>query len=482
MKVAHVNLTELCLRYLSLPAFSYTLPDAQLREHTISGTYAFLEYALSSWTVHVEHTLETCDLSVSVPVSLTQLFHTFFEMHWKPARRQTRPTKRIQDLTSRIAQLEISSKIEDSLSSMHCLMTTNLSNLEAVQTLDLFLFLARVRVMIEDLATQADAAIAIQQFYGQQLYKCPRIYCRSFHEGFVTAAQRDIHVERHDRSHLCSTAGCLYATLGFPKAGELAKHIKIAHPQAPSEEDFSVLIDNTTQLNGNTLDNLSTGAEEVQGTQHEPSAMLGPSNASDQREYILEPSNPESAPSNGAESRRPQKHVAPFQCNLCPKRFTRAHNLRSHLRVHTDDRPFVCTVCGKAYARRHDRKRHEELHSGEKKFVCRGSLMSGAKWGCGRRFARADALGRHFRTEAGRACIMPLLKDEAAARRKAWLEEHQQSQIAAGLLVPQKMTEPQGYMTDDFRVPAALLQQYPALAGLDWSALHAKDCPPNEDA
>jgi hypothetical protein len=75
--------------------------------------------------------------------------------------------------------------------------------------------------MIEDLATHPDAAIAMQQFYGQQLYKCPRIYCRSFHEGFVTAAQRDSHVERHDRSHLCSTAGCLYATLGFPKAGEL---------------------------------------------------------------------------------------------------------------------------------------------------------------------------------------------------------------------------------------------------------------------
>ncbi|KAI5285280.1 DNA-binding transcription factor, partial [Ascosphaera aggregata] len=134
------------------------------------------------------------------------------------------------------------------------------------------------------------------------------------------------------------------------------------------------------------------------------------------RNYILDLADPQRPGGNVSDNKRVQKHPASFQCSLCPKRFTRAYNLRSHLRTHTDERPFVCTVCGKAFARQHDRKRHEGLHSGEKKFVCNGTLKSAKTWGCGRRFARADALGRHFRSEAGRICIKPLLDEEAAER------------------------------------------------------------------
>jgi hypothetical protein len=205
------------------------------------------------------------------------------------------------------------------------------------------------------------------------------------------------------------------------------------------------------------------------------------------RDYILDladPSRP--APADGSNPKRTQKHPATFQCNLCPKRFTRAYNLRSHLRTHTDERPFVCSVCGKAFARQHDRKRHEGLHSGEKKFVCRGNLKDGSNWGCGRRFARADALGRHFRSEAGRVCIRPLLEEEAQ-EKGGWDGQQQQMNNGNGMfpqmpaqnygpgMVPQPGFEafPQAGMSQAPQtfLPAALLAQYPALAGIQWDQL-----------
>lgn len=200
------------------------------------------------------------------------------------------------------------------------------------------------------------------------------------------------------------------------------------------------------------------------------------------RDYILELADPTRPAASGTD-KRVQKHPATFQCNLCPKRFTRAYNLRSHLRTHTDERPFVCTVCGKAFARQHDRKRHEGLHSGEKKFVCKGELGTGGSWGCGRRFARADALGRHFRSEAGRICIKPLLDEEAMERQRVFEEQmnvttNQPTQSAPHQQQQQHSTQNinQGQQINGnggFTLPAALLAQYPALQALQWDQLGA---------
>ncbi|RFU26713.1 hypothetical protein B7463_g9623, partial [Scytalidium lignicola] len=204
------------------------------------------------------------------------------------------------------------------------------------------------------------------------------------------------------------------------------------------------------------------------------------------REYYLGLADPEyqASSAEGGNAKRIQKHPATFQCSLCPKRFTRAYNLRSHLRTHTDERPFVCTVCGKAFARQHDRKRHEGLHSGEKKFVCKGDLKQGGQWGCGRRFARADALGRHFRSEAGRICIKPLLDEEAIERQRLWQEQRMQN-IAQNMQQPQAMAvDGNGFPMDssgNYTLPAALLAQYPALATLSWSDLPQGDVNIDDD-
>jgi hypothetical protein len=98
-----------------------------------------------------------------------------------------------------------------------------------------------------------------------------------------------------------------------------------------------------------------------------------------------------------SQSRR--KNKAPFTCPVegCGSTFTRQFNLKGHLRSHREERPYVCKwpKCNKGFARQHDCKRHEALHLNIRPFTCEG---------CGKTFARMDALNRHHKSEGGVEC------------------------------------------------------------------------------
>ncbi|KAF9922197.1 hypothetical protein FBU30_007715 [Linnemannia zychae] len=50
-----------------------------------------------------------------------------------------------------------------------------------------------------------------------------------------------------------------------------------------------------------------------------------------------------------------------FSCHMCPRIFSRKHDLHRHIRVHTGSKPYVCTNCNKAFARTDALCRHYKV-------------------------------------------------------------------------------------------------------------------------
>jgi hypothetical protein len=245
-------------------------------------------------------------------------------------------------------------------------------DMKSYETLQLYKTLVWIRAQIEALAMDPANMSTIQDFYGDSPFKCSRLYCDWFHVGFPSAEKRSAHVNRHDRSHICPYFGCAYADMGCKTAKELEAHIAEAHNPKSKDDDFPK-------------------AEPVQ-------ERLG----------------------SGA-----------HECHLCSRRFTKASNLKAHVRGHSGEKEFACSIsgCSKSFRRQYDRQMHEKTHSGEKPFYCEGSLPTGSRWGCGKGFYTGAALQRHFATETGRICLKPLLDQQATLSS---LIAQQQALIDAG--------------------------------------------------
>ncbi|KAJ1558540.1 hypothetical protein HK096_010615 [Nowakowskiella sp. JEL0078] len=85
------------------------------------------------------------------------------------------------------------------------------------------------------------------------------------------------------------------------------------------------------------------------------------------------------------ENKENQEVELPCPFMNCKKTFQRKHNLKSHLRIHDENKPYTCTMenCSQSFRRNHDLKRHFRLHTKEKPYSC-GT--------CNAKFSRSDAL------------------------------------------------------------------------------------------
>lgn len=289
-----------CLRYLTLDIFDLDIADVDLRHYALRGDLGFQDYAISAWFMHVKQLIEGKDDFLADDKLVTMLTHImdgfvqFYPDTFGPVSmsdnsyhdcRAFRYYPFYESLV-RVWSHIISEQRKDIVS------RNNVSIALLGQTL------LRNRQLLESMAMEEETGLAMQ--YGLNIFRCSKLLCFYFHEGFKSAVSRDNHVNSHERPHHCTVENCSTGGMGFVSKTALTQHMRGFHP------DECDLSDSFAPVNRRT----------VTGTQ--------------------------------------------WKCPDCHKSFTRRSILVEHQRTHTGEKPFNCSFCGRRFARKNDVRRHEQ--------------------------------------------------------------------------------------------------------------------------
>ena len=178
-------------------------------------------------------------------------------------------------------------------------------------------FEARHKISIKSLATalernrklleepldklSKDEKIAYSKFYdNKRRYKCTKITCRYFSQGFSEIKAKKRHINIHDRPYQCDVPDCL-GNEGFANEKDLKNHTRAFHPE---RSDLAEIFHSSTA----------------------------------------------------------KRAKADHACIFCGKTFTRNFHRKNHEKSHRGERDHECPECGKAFTRLNDCKRHQKLH------------------------------------------------------------------------------------------------------------------------
>jgi hypothetical protein len=357
------KLAALCLQYLTFDCFDPSLKDADaaLERFAMQGYFAFQDYAVAHWADHLESFLTSGDEAFRKigGEDLDELDIAIMEFVGNYAGDLVHETISERD-EERDSPFQHRKCYQDLLILLNHIRRHRANGYDALQKISIenlsksfYQNRDKLESIMSSLETNSPTAMKLKVIYGGNWFRCTRLQCDYFHEGFPNIKRRDEHLTRHERPFLCSHGSCFGAQSGFTSRKGLEKHIKNMHPP------------------------------ENQVT-FEKFKSISPS-------------------------------VTEFRCETCQETFVWKYNLKSHIRTkHSGERPFTCTFCSMAFGRNNDRRCHELIHTGEGKFVCASTMQSssGATWGCNRSFPRLEALGRHFLSSAGKKCLQHLIDSE----------------------------------------------------------------------
>ena len=213
------------MQYLNFRCFDADLTDREVQEFFQKAYYSFEDYAIVHWIDH----LASCgpDLLPHNPRThqcLAKQVEAFLTKHGldSPTDSSTPDSGQLQTL-----------KHWDASQRLDCIAHLARQKLSAKSYLDLEPQLHRRRIIYEKLVTNldpdGDIARLVVSFNGPNNFKCPKLFCDWFYDGFLDEKRRNEHLNLHDRPFRCTFEGCLYSELGYGAEKDLKKHLQKFH-------------------------------------------------------------------------------------------------------------------------------------------------------------------------------------------------------------------------------------------------------------
>jgi hypothetical protein len=230
-------MTLLCLHYLTFECFEEQGDFDSRSQFAEEGYFAFQDYAVAHWTDHLLALVESAkDNTRNEPIDDRETSGAFIIF-----------ADRFHVDLALLQMDETSFPDCDRFWSLECfhIMSTIWRHAKSFRAhIDdrrdeaslpsLGRSLKKNRKALEDLTRSAakngDKMATLKDLYGAQWFKCSRLSCYYFHEGFDSESLRQAHYDRHDRPFRCEEEDCPAAAFGFGSLKELDKHKRNMHP------------------------------------------------------------------------------------------------------------------------------------------------------------------------------------------------------------------------------------------------------------
>ncbi|KAF2261162.1 C2H2 domain-containing protein [Lojkania enalia] len=308
------ELANLCLQYLTFECFGKDeeVDMKNLRQFTLEGHLGFQDYAVAKWFYHVNSFValgedflrEGVDVQQrldGILMALDEFMTRYDDEDWEAG-----IIDQCKDTCKVFKGYPFYDHLVALTSHIYTFQKKGFEARHVVSIRSLAKALERNRKLLEELPKDAKTAEhelrAFRQFYDyERRFKCPKISCIYFFEGFKDAKSRKRHVNVHDRPYQCEAIDCIGAEYGFANSKDLEKHMRSFHPE---------------------MSDLA----------------------------------------NSFKSTEVPRAKAVHVCGICGKTFTRKFHKIDHEKSHRGERPNQCPECGKAFTRVWDMKRHRKLH------------------------------------------------------------------------------------------------------------------------